>query len=52
MIEAAKHIQSSIDLILAKNEFEFHSDQCENQVFPGLCAQQVGGQYEILGIRF
>ncbi len=29
----------------------FHSDQCENQVFPGLCAQQVGGQYEILGIR-
>ncbi len=24
----------------------FHSDQCENQVFPGLFMQYVGGQYD------
>ncbi len=28
---------------MAKNELAFHSDQHENQVFTGLCAQQVGG---------
>ncbi len=28
-----------------KHELLFHSDQRENQVFPGLHMQQVGGQY-------
>ncbi len=40
---------------------QFHSDQRENQVFPGLRMQQVGGQYanvsfwlnlKRIGIRF
>ncbi len=31
--------------LAAKNELHFHSDQRENQVFPGLRMQQVGGQY-------
>ncbi len=28
-----------------KMYLHFHSDQCVNQVFPGLHMQQVGGQY-------
>ncbi len=31
--------------LVAKNNLHFPSDQRENQVFPDLCAQQVGGQY-------